>query len=68
MVQGEICLEFGPSLVGVGLALTGFSIIQEHAGCERELKGDGDDLGGGKGSISGSGIVEGVFGPSQRGY
>ena len=61
MCQGEVCLEIGPSLVGVVLALPGFSIVQEHAGCEEELKGGGDDLGGGLGSIDGSGIVEGVF-------
>ena len=61
MVQGEVCLEIGPSLVGVVLVLPGFAIVQEHAGCEEELKGGGDNLGRGIGSISGGGIVEGVF-------
>ena len=61
MGQGEVCLEICPILVGVVLALPGFATVQEHAGCEEELKGGGDDLGGGLGSISGGGIVEGVF-------
>ena len=61
MGQGEVCLEIGPSLVGVVLELPGFSIVQEHAGCEEELKCGGDDLVRGIGSIAGGGIVEGVF-------
>ena len=61
MGQGEERLEIGPSLVGVGLALPGFAIIQEHANCEEDLKGGGDDLDGGIGSIAGNSIVEGVF-------
>ena len=61
MGQGEVCLEIVPSLFGVVLALPGFSIVQEHAGCEEDLKGGSDNLGRGIGSISGGGIVEGVF-------
>ena len=61
MGQGEVRLEIGPSLVGVRFALTGFAIIQKYAGCEEDLRGGGNDLGGGMGSISGGGIVEGVF-------
>ena len=61
MCQGEVCLEIGPSLVGVVLALPGFSIVQEHAVCEEELKCGGKDLGGVIGSIAGGGIVEGIF-------
>ena len=60
MGLGEVRLENGPSLVGVRLALPGFEIVQEHAGCEEELKGGDDDLGRGIGSIAGGGIVEGV--------
>ena len=66
MGQGEVHLEIGRSLVGVGRALPGFAIVQEHAGCEEELKGGGDDLGGRIGSIAGSGIVEGVFDPVEE--
>ena len=61
MVQGEVRLEIGPSLVDSRLAFPGFAIVQEYAGCEEELKGGGYDLGGGIGSISGGGILEGVF-------
>ena len=61
MGQGEVCLKIVPSLVGVVLELPGFAILQEHAGYKEEPKGGGDDLGGGRGSISGGGIVEGVF-------
>ena len=61
MGQGEVCLKIGPSIVGVGLALPGSAIVQEHAGCKEELKGGVDDLGGGIGSIYGGGIVEGVL-------
>ena len=43
-----------------GFLLPGFAIVQEHAGCEEELKGVGDNLGGGIGSISGGDIVKGV--------
>ena len=57
MGQGEVRLEIGPSLVGVGLAIPGFSIVEEHASCKEDLKGSGDDLGGGIGSIVGDGIV-----------
>ena len=56
MVQGEVRLEIGPSLFSAGLALTGFTIIHEHAGCKEELKGSRDNLVGGKGSIAGDGI------------
>ena len=58
MGQGEVCLEIGPSIVGVGLVLPGFAIVQEHAGFKEDLKGGGDNLGGGIWSISGS---EGAF-------
>ena len=61
MGQGEVRLEIGPSLVNIGLALPDFAILQGHAGCEEKLRGGGDDLGGGIGSIAGGGIVEGVF-------
>ena len=61
MGQGEVRLEIGPSLVNVGIALPGFAIVQENYGCKEELKGGGDNLGGGIGVISGGGIVEGVF-------
>ena len=68
MGQGEVCLEICPSLVGVVLVLPGFAIVQEHAGCEEELKGGGDDLGGGIGSIAGGGIIEGVFGLFEEAF
>ena len=61
MGQGEVRLEIGPIVVGVRLALPGFAIVQEHAGCKEELKGGGNDLGEGIGSIAGGGIFEGVF-------
>ena len=61
MGQGEICIEIGSSLVGVVLELPVFAVVQEHAGCKEDLKGGGDDLGVGIGSIDGGGIVEGVF-------
>ena len=61
MGQGEVCLEIGPSFVGVVLELPSFAIVQENAGCEENLKCGGDDLVGGIGSIASSGIVEGVF-------
>ena len=61
MGQGEVRLEIVLSLVGVGLALPGFAIVQEHAGCKEELKGGSDYMGGGIGSIAGGGIVEVVF-------
>ena len=61
MGQGEVCLEIFPSLVGVVIGLPGFAIVQEHAGCKQELKGSGDNLCRGIGSIAGGGIVEGVF-------
>ena len=46
MGPGEVCLETVPSLVGVGLALPGFAIVQEHAGYIEEMKGGSNDLGG----------------------
>ena len=61
MGQVEVCLEIGSSLVGVVLELPVFAVVQEHAGCKEDLKGGGDDLGVGIGSIDGGGIVEGVF-------
>ena len=61
MGQGEVRLEINPSLVSVGFALPGFAIVQEHAGYIEEMKGGGNNLGGGIVSISGSGIVKGVF-------
>ena len=61
MVQGGLCLEIGPSIVGVVLALPGFAIVQEHAGCKEELRGGVNDLSGGIGSIADGGKVEGVF-------
>ena len=61
MGQGEVCLEICPNFVGVILALPGFAIIQEHAGCKEDLKGGGKNLGGGIGSISDGSIVKGVF-------
>ena len=61
MGQGEVRLEIGPSLVNIGLALPDFAILQGHAGCEEDLKGSGDALGWGIGSIAGGGIFEGVF-------
>ena len=61
MGQGEVCLEIFPSLVGVVIGLPGFAIVQEHAGCKQELKGGGDDVFRGIGSIAGGGIVEGFF-------
>ena len=36
-------------------------IVQEHAGCEEEPKGGGNDLGGGIRNIAGGGIFEGAF-------
>ena len=68
MGQGEVRLEIVPSLVGVGLALPGFVIFQEHAGCKEDLKGSGDDLGGRIGNISGGGIVEGVFDLAEEAF
>ena len=61
MGQGEVCLEIGPRLVGIVLALPGFAIIQEHAGCKEDLKGGGNNLERGIGSFINSGIVKGVF-------
>ena len=68
MGQGEVRLEIGPSLFGVGLALTGFVIVQEHAGYKEELKGGGEDLSGGIGSISSGGIVEGFFDLAEEAF
>ena len=61
MGQGEVCREIGPILVGVVLAILGFAIFQEHAGCKEDLKGGGNNLGGGIGRIYGGGKGEGVF-------
>ena len=61
MGQGEVCLEIVPNISGVGLALIGFAIVQKHPGCEEELKGSGNNLGGGIGIILDGSIVNGVF-------
>ena len=68
MVQGEVRLEIGPSLFSAGLALTGFTIIHEHAGLRRGAKRKSRQLGRGKREYCRWRHIWGRFQPGLRGF